>query len=329
MLNNKYLTIFSSVAFILPLKIAATTQSPPPPRIFTNKFLINSYSSTDDIYPSNNSLTRISDPTLTSKNRFINIHMSGLWGRGTIGARTSITSAIIDNGRGPTGLRISGRVPGSPDVTIYPPSVWQSSVWLEGNRSNTFTGDTIISDSSILWLSKSNGAQAIGGNVLIEKGSGVVIIQSNQISDSATVTLDGRKRSAGLCIEKNVTEKIHQLTVKGDGILSFHGSVPNRMLWLDDLLIESEGILHVAEWRDGQTKIFVRRDSKYLRNSLGKIDFMNYPKGENGLMETDDKDYYEIVPWATPEPAIYGAGLTAVALGALGLRRENRSKLSA
>jgi len=299
----------------------------PPPCISANISLVNGPKFVDNIYPSNNSLTKISDPIITSKNEFINIHMSGLWGRHSVGAWTSITSAIVDNGKGKTGLRISGRVPGSPDVTIYPPSRWQSSVRLEGSRSNTFTGDTIISDSSILWLSKTNGAQAIGGNILIEKGSGVVIERSDQILDSATVTLDGRERSAGLCIEKNVTEKFHRLVVKGDGILSFHGLIPNRILWLDDLLIESRSILNVAEWRYGTTKILVRKDSKHLQESLEKVNFMDHLKNKNGLIETNYKDYYEIVPWPTPEPAVYGAGLALTGLGVLGLRRKSRSKL--
>jgi len=205
-----------------------------------------------------------------------------------------------------------GKVPSSPDVSIWP-NPNRGMVFLGGIVSNTFTGDVEVLESNILFLDKSFGATAIRGNILARGGSSIVLWKSNQFADTATVTLDGREHLSGLSFEgKNftMTEKFHRLVVQGEGLLYFYNRPTDRTLFLDDLLVESGGLLRVADWVDGVTKILVRKDSANLSESLGQIVFDNEKEKEAGLREYD-KNYWEIGP-GFPEPASYGSILVGL-----------------
>jgi len=207
-----------------------------------------------------------------------------------------ITSRIADNESGKVGLRVMGKVRGSPNVSIWPTSAPRGMVFLGGDRSNTFTGDVEVSDSNILLLNKSFGATAIRGNITVRRGSGLVFWQSNQLADTATVTLDGREHLSGLSFEaKNytMTESFHRLVVKGEGLLYFYQKPTYRTLFLDDLQIESGGLLRVADWTDGVTKLLVRKDSEHLDESLSRIRFDGYAPARISLVE-HDANYWEV-----------------------------------
>jgi len=266
----------------------------------------------------------IDDATLTSNAGWVDIHVQVGWPY-----TLTINSPITDNvyGPGPTrvGLRIMGKVRGSPNVSIWETNAPRGMVFLGGDRSNTFTGDVEVLDSNVLFLNKSGGARAINGNIMVRGGSSVVLWQSNQIADNATVTLDGRQHMSGFSFEAkdySMTERFHRLTVQGEAVLYFFRRPASRSLYLDDLLIEYGGVLHIADWEYSSCSLLVRKSSDNLAYALNKIDFMGQPKRGIGLI--DRSDYWEIVPWKTPEPATYGAIFGAIGLGLVVWRKRRR-----
>jgi len=157
---------------------------------------------------------------------------------------TYINTVITDNGLRSVGLRVSGKIPGSPpsvDTRLYN----RGLVWLVGSSSNTFTGTTYISDCNGILLAKTNSAQAIRGDVYVSNGGGIGLEYSNQISDSSTVTLDGRGNKASFAFNNNANyglqERFHKLVVRGTGVLSYWDPPSSKKLFLDDLFIESWG----------------------------------------------------------------------------------------
>jgi len=129
-----------------------------------------------------------------------------------------------------------------------------------------------------------------------------------------------------------MTEKFHRLEVKGEGMVLFHNRPNYRHLFLDDLWVERGGVLHVGVWANGISFILVRKDSKNLQESLGRIKFDGYYETVAGVKDYN-KDYYEIIPsWTVPklpEPTTYGAIVSAVALGFVALRRRKRKTRTA
>jgi len=179
-------------------------------------------------------------------------------------------------------------------------------------------------DGGVLLLNKNNGATAIQGNILVRRGGTVSIWQSNQIADTSTVTLDGRELMAGFAFDMMsyaLTEKFHQLVVRGEGKVLFHNKPNSRTLFLDDLLIEQGGVLYVGDWADGLTKLLVRKDSEHLRESLSRIRFEGYDPARISLVEYD-ANYWEVS--GLPEPATYGAVSAAGLCGLMAWRRRKR-----
>jgi len=267
----------------------------------------------------------IDDPTLTSSVGRLDIHMQFGWPN-TLTINSMITDNLYNPGPTTVGLRIMDKVRGSPNVSIWETNAPRGMVFLGGNTSNTFTGAVEVLDSNVLFLNKSSGATAIKGDVIVRGGSSVVLCQSNQIADSATVTLDGRQHMSGFSFEaKNysMTEKFHRLTVQGEAVLYFFRKPASRYLYLDDLLIQYGGVLHIADWEYLYCNLLVRKDSANLNDSLHRIDFMDRTNEVIGLRDTGN-DYWEIVPWKTPEPATYGAIFASGAFGLVLWRKRRR-----
>jgi len=230
-----------------------------------------------------------------------------------------IDSVISDLGRA-VGLNISG---GRPAMAY-------SDVVLTGDRSNTFSGDTVLSNGGIQ-LKKSGGATAINGNIYARNNSTVGVISSHQIANTSTITLSGGSSLWFASLHSDVTwieESFHGLIVENIGVIDFNATkiFPHyaRWLYLDDLEIKNGAKLVVRKWLDDTDHLLVRRDSAHLMDTLGKIDFEGLEKKGVGLRGFDE-NYWEIVPWATPEPATYGAVLGAIGL-ALVLHRRKRKR---
>jgi len=249
---------------------------------------------------------------------------------GFSGSVLLIDSPILDYGGRRVGLNINEKAPDPQTVATWP---WHGNyfVMLRGSQSNTFTGETVITNSTILYLSKSNGARAISGNVMVKKGSTLVWGRGNQIANTSTVTLDGRVRAANLSFDPiyyNMSETFHRLVVKGEGGMYFTESYNGytRELFLDDLWVEQGSSLGVTYWLDGVTRLLVRKDSPHLHESLNRMKFTGSPSNWHGGLRAYNKDYWEIIP-ALPEPAAYGVVSAAVMLGLVCWRkRTGKSK---
>jgi len=80
--------------------------------------------------------------------------------------------------------------------------------------------------------------------------------------------------------------------------------------FLDDLQVEYRGVLRIADWIDGVTRLLVRKDSAHLSESLNRISFDHNKAKKAGLREYN-KDYWEIGP-EFPEPTPHGAILVGI-----------------
>jgi len=215
-------------------------------------------------------------------------------------------------------------VPGAPDSAAdSDQSDYRGFVWINGNQSNTFTGTLFVNDANCVTLNKTNGATAVRGNIVASNGGVVGLERSNQIADTSMVTLDGRVRSAGLNYENigyAITEKFHQLVVRGKGSVGFWGWPSSRALYLDDLMIEYGSVLHIKHFHEGYTLLLVRKDSEHLQDALHRIKF-DGRKEPKASIKDYDASYWQVIP-GFPEPAAYGAVLASAACALALCRRK-------
>jgi len=199
-------------------------------------------------------------------------------------------------------------------------------ITLSGNQANTFTGDVIVEGSNTLFLGKADGVTSIQGNAYVKNGGRLALSTSDQISDTATVTLSGNKSMfsfTGNAVDN--VEKIHSLVVdRGSTVFNFVHPVrrpddASRTLFLDDLIIKDGASLQMQGWKAGRDHLLVRKDSKHLEDALKKLSIDGWAKNQIYLKDYD-KDYWSIE--AAPEPSTYGAILGAVGLGIVALRKR-------
>jgi len=89
---------------------------------------------------------------------------------------------------------------------------------------------------------------------------------------------------------------------------------------VDELQVEEGGLLRIFNWKSTLTKLFVRKDSKYLEESLSRLAFEGYTPNSAGKRDYDNH-YWEIYA-KLPEPATYGTILGAAGLGVVALRKR-------
>ncbi|RYE67808.1 MAG: hypothetical protein EOO79_04580, partial [Oxalobacteraceae bacterium] len=105
-------------------------------------------------------------------------------------------------------LEVGGVVSGTKGLTIEAPS--SSRYWGDldfvGDKSNTYTGLTTVQGSTVLGLARTGGATSIAGDLLVQGVSTVAFVQSEQITDTSTVTI----RSQGFDLTNPYTgERTH------------------------------------------------------------------------------------------------------------------------
>jgi len=204
---------------------------------------------------------------------------------------------------------------------------------LNGGQENTFTGDVVVKGArNTLLLAKVSGVTSIQGNAYVNSGSRLGLGSSDQIKDTATVTLSGKSAMFSFTGNgRDASEKIHALVVEsGPGIFSFsHPSKTkdnaSRMLILDDLIIKDGATLRITAWEAGRDHLLVRKGSKHLTDALKKISIDGWEKNQIYLKHYD-KEYWSIE--AAPEPATYGAILGALGSGLVLWRKKRRRAVS-
>jgi len=151
-------------------------------------------------------------------------------------------------------------------------------------------------------------------NLFVNNGK-VFAYRSNQLRNDASVYLSN-SGEFNLGID-GATQKLRSLNVTdySRGVLGFgvSSNVPEgaavsayRNLFLDDLNIEWGSELLIKNWQAGVHRLFVRRNSRHLWESLKRIRYEGKPLGWNGDVWGYDAEYYEI-RMGTPEPSVYGA----------------------
>ncbi|WP_411826985.1 autotransporter-associated beta strand repeat-containing protein [Luteolibacter sp. AS25] len=116
---------------------------------------------------------------------------------------------VISGGSG-TGLTLAdnGSTPGA-NVVFFR---------FDGTGANTYSGDTTIGSNVSLSLEKTAGVNAIAGDVEVNSEAVVAIVNSEQIANSSTVTLNGTGRlQIGIDSAVPVTETISSLNDDGSG----------------------------------------------------------------------------------------------------------------
>jgi len=258
---------------------------------------------------------------LTSNQRFIDIvaHERTIDGNNAPHYGLVINAVIADADKHKVGLRLTGDRPAPAYATV---------VLLQGEKSNTFTGDVVVSGvSNYLALGKKNGAIAVQGNILVSNRGILRFDEGQQVSRQTKITVNRGTIYFGN-VNKNMDTRFHSVIIEHSGTISFgHAGthIGIRKLYLDELVIHAGGNLRIVEWSPGRDSILVSKkmSRESLDAMLSQISFNGYPPGKTHL-RSYDQDYWTI--YGTPEPETYGAILGAVGLGLAVWRKRRRAR---
>ncbi|MCW5548464.1 MAG: autotransporter-associated beta strand repeat-containing protein, partial [Opitutaceae bacterium] len=250
---------------------------------------------------------------------------------GTVTAGTTIDE-LIAHVYGSGGLDLSAVIADNGEAVGLTKS-GDGVLTLLGTAANTFTGTTYVNDGTLV-LAKSDGVNAIAGDLIVGDGRGTDILQLNaneQIANTADLTLRGSAYGTGETILQfngasgvGLKETLGVLTIEGHAVIDFAGGDvcnPN-FLFLDDLLMATaDSRLFIRNWVDFTDFLLVRNTAD-IGAVLSQITFEGY--GDMAYWQEYDTQYSRITP--VPEPSTYGAMLMAAGLAAFGYRRWKQRK---
>jgi len=198
----------------------------------------------------------------------------------------------------------------------------------EGHQSNTFTGNVeVYGKTNSLYLNKTNGSVAVRSNISIDQGK-LIFHQSNQLLNTSSVTLKNNATLSYISLSSySISNTFDRLSIENSGIIKFNhriensgNNTPNKYyIRLDDLFINSGGLLTIQDWQAERDFLLVRKTSANLADALTKMAFEGYDRNNIHLRDFNS-DYWQIS--ALPEPTTYGALLGAAGLGLWAWRRR-------
>ena len=149
------------------------------------------------------------------------------------------TANVFNNGAG--NLVLGGAISGTGKLT----KSGTGTLILSGSAANTYVGVTTVTEG-ILQLGKT-GVNAIAGNLTVGDGSGLDIVRlagSNQISDSATLTLNGSGDNAGMFQLYGNSEIIGGLVSTGAGVVENGGTGASTLtVDVNAMVMAFEGVI--------------------------------------------------------------------------------------
>lgn len=233
----------------------------------------------------------------------------------------------VSEGDGNAGLVISSQVvsDGGLDKT------GSGSLRLTGN--NTFSGSTTVS-AGTLELAGEDGNAAAGGTsaITVASDATLLIASSNQVNDSATITLSGEILRA-----PGVSEVFGDLNLAGAATLNYGGFAEESFLQFGTLTL-NDNTLTVANFFLGNQLSYTAADFADGMALAATFDFVN---SYSDLGYSFGGGTFTIT--AIPEPSTYAAALGLLGLmmwpsrkriirrasSVLGLRRPMRDRLAA
>lgn len=188
---------------------------------------------------------------------------------------------------------------------------------LNGGSTNTYSGTATVEDG-VLELARTAGTTVLTGDVDLEGGT-LLLAASNQIADSAGLTLDG-----GTLSTDGFDETLGTLTFSSSSTINLGGGA-SLVNFADSSAASwaGSGNLLITNWTDGSDQIFVGNSSAGLTSTqLDRIRFVDPFGPGSGLKKALILSTGEIVP--VPEP---GALLSSVLIILFVGTRRARAKL--
>ena len=190
--------------------------------------------------------------------------------------------------------------------------------------TNTFTGSTTVSGGILTLSGGGTGALGSTASVTVNSGGTILLGASNQINNTASMTLAGGTFSTGGFSEGTTSVTgVGGLTLTATGshidfgtgavgVLTFSGFTPGA----NTLVIDNwTGTVNTVG--NGSTDRLIFKEDQ--SGNLANFWFTGYAPGAT---EFDVNGFFEVTPVAVPEPSTYIAAL--LALGALGYHQRRR-----
>jgi autotransporter-associated beta strand protein len=242
-------------------------------------------------------------------------------------------SASVGNSAA-TGV-FSGVISGSGGLT----KTGSGTLTLSGDGANTYAGVTTIS-GGVLNLNKNAGLNAIAGNVSVASNATLLVSQSNQVNNSAAVTLSGGTitRASG------VSEVFGNLNLTAASFLNFGSGTAGSVQFGTYARDTESALLTVQNFFQGNSLVFSQNlvaSGFIASSSSGSYNNGYFAFADGFTTSWNGTDTFTIT--AIPEPSTYvaAAGLLALFLwpvrrrlikdakSILGLRAPARERLEA
>jgi fibronectin-binding autotransporter adhesin len=174
--------------------------------------------------------------------------------------------------------------------------------------NNTFTGATAVNEGVLELASTVGGAAASTASVSVASGARLLISQSNQVNNIATVSLSGGTIRLG----SNVSETFDSLNITGSGILDFGTATAGSLtfgIYQDNTT--PSALLTLQNFIPGNSFTFI--NASFAANGSNIGSYFTFGDGFVNRSITDNGGSSFTIT-AIPEPSTYAA-----AIGLLGL----------